>query len=253
MENVGKEQVIKGWEGAETEEGGSGLGVSNTGGQTEGGGMEVLSRSEEEGTAVSRGAKWLTEVAEAHFLFGGGAIEEGEGMGEMVMLGRGEDGGSVVISGEGKNLGFGKVQMDAEGRAEEDELLEKKGEVFVWEEGTSVADERSGSGAGTKAIVAKMKGGAACSSTLVEELVEGTEELEEDKAGEGARKGVALGEAFFLGEIIKGAIRAGEVEVVGSGVHEVKVREERMEDGFLFDGVTGGIAGELVEHVDNVK
>jgi hypothetical protein len=48
--------------------------------------------------------------------------------------------------------------------------------------------------------------------------------LEEDKAGECDREGVALKEAFFLCEVVKGAAGSGEVTVVCRGVHEIKVR-----------------------------
>jgi hypothetical protein len=56
--------------------------------------------------------------------------------------------------------------------------------------------------------------------------VQRSEQLKENEAGESHREWVALREAFFLGKVVECAIGAGEVTVIGRGIHEVEVRED---------------------------
>lgn len=109
--------------------------------------------------------------------------------------------------------------MNTERRAVLGEILDEGGEVFIRKERTGVVNEGGGGRAGAKAVVAVVMSSAAVISSLLEERVQGFEELEQNQAREDHRERVALREAFFLGKIVEGAVGSGKVTVVGGGVH----------------------------------
>jgi hypothetical protein len=123
------------------------------------------------------------------------------------------------------------------------ELSVEESEVFVGEEGAGVVNKRGGGRAGAKTVIAKIAGCTTSICMFLEGGVEGFKELEEDKASKGNRERIALAETFFLGKIVDGAVGPGEVAVVGGGVHQVKVREDRLEGRFTLEGFTGGVTG----------
>jgi hypothetical protein len=114
--------VVEGRKGAEAEEGCGSLRVGDAGGEAEGGVVEVSSCGEKEGVAVRGGAEGLTKVTNPQLLLGGGAVQEGKGVIEVVVLCRREDSGGVILGGEGEDLGFGAV-----GWAEQGEMMDRKG------------------------------------------------------------------------------------------------------------------------------
>ena len=87
----------------------------------------------------------------------------------------------------------------------------------------------------------------------VEAGVELFEETVQDEAGEDGGEGVALGEAFVLEEVGRGAVGGAEEALVCLAVHEVEVGQEGAELGVGGKDIAGAVAGGFVERVDDVK
>jgi hypothetical protein len=75
VEDVGKEEMVKGWESAKTKKGCDGLRVGESFGEANGGSVEIAGGGEDEGATVGWGANWVSKVANAFSLFGAGPIE----------------------------------------------------------------------------------------------------------------------------------------------------------------------------------
>jgi hypothetical protein len=71
-----------------------------------------------------------------------------------------------------------------------------------------------------------------------------------DQASEGWQERVALREAIFLSEMVKGSGRPVEDTLIRLLVHEIKVMNEGVKARLQFKGLKGGLVGHLIPTVD---
>jgi hypothetical protein len=145
------------------------------------------------------------------------------------------------------------IQLDVEKAAEGGESCEEPGEVIVHEKKKGVIDVSEGCGGGALAIIAGITGAEAVGGMLKELCFDWRKQLVEDQAGKDRGKGVTLRETFVLEEKVGGAIRVGEVAAIGGSICEIKVREQGMNLGIVFEGLVEGVTRKGVEHVGDVE
>jgi hypothetical protein len=110
-----------------------------------------------------------------------------------------------------------------------------------------------GSALGATAVIAELPKGTPCFGSVTEGFINGCKNLIDDEASQGWREGVTLRKAVFLGERIKGAVRAVEKTKIGVLVHQVKIMYQRVKARVGFDNVQCFFPRHLIPTVDKVN